>query len=803
MPLPTGSARGWRSLVKRADCLLLLYLLAPCGLASAATVILKDGRTIQGKVAPLRGVATTAAEDKKAGPGAAKPIVMIDDELRRYLVPRRELQELREGGEVERLERFVIPQAVAEAGNRIVSVGPIIRITDFDEYGRRIFTMQTANGSLDVIQGITLITPTYTQVNSLKRYIWEQRIATSSIPRETLSKILRKNTDPNKLESRLKIVRFYVQAERYKDARAELEQVLADFPNDHKQLEAPAQSIRQLEARRLLEEMKVYAAGGRHAMAYSILEHFPSDGVAGETLQEVREKLAEYNSIQQQGREVVAELDKQHARIEDQALHKRLEPVLNEIKGELNIHVLGRMAAFRQLADDEALLPNEKLSLAVSGWLIGANSAHRNLSVALSTYEVRDLVREYLNAATKLDRDQIYKSLSSTEGADPETIAKLLAHMRPPLETEEPESSLRYKLSVIGPADDEPIDYHVQLPPEYNSFRRYPAVVTLHGSGTTPDHQLDWWAGAPADDGQPRGQAARQGYIVIAPSWSREHQKEYQYSAREHMAVLNSLRDACRRFSIDTDRVFLSGHSMGGNAAWDIALAHPDLWAGVIPIVALSDKYCARYWENARRLPFYFVAGELDGDLMVRNARDLDRFFTYAGFNLTVAEFQGRGHESFSDEILVLFDWMGRQKRDFFPKKFECVTMRPWDNFFWWVELADMPQKSMIDPETWPPKRGVQEVRVEGNVNANNTLAVTTGAGAVSVWLSPELIDFKQPTRVTVNGAKVSGERFIEPDLLVLLEDVRTRGDRQHPFWARVDTSSRGREVAKGQPRSE
>ena len=27
----------------------------------------------------------------------------------------------------------------------------------------------------------------------------------------------------------------------------------------------------------------------------------------------------------------------------------------------------------------------------------------------------------------------------------------------------------------------------------------------------------------------------------------------------------------------------------------------------------------------------------------------------------------------------------------------------------------------------------------------------------------------------------------IRPDLATLLEDVRTRGDRQHPFWARVE----------------
>ena len=91
--------------------------------------------------------------------------------------------------------------------------------------------------------------------------------------------------------------------------------------------------------------------------------------------------------------------------------------------------------------------------------------------------------------------------------------------------------------------------------------------------------------------------------------------------------MLGALRDACRRFSIDTDRVFLTGHGMGGDAAWDIAIAHPDLWAGVIPIVAAGrSSIVGRYAKNARYVTWYFVAGELDGDKMARNAAQLDRY---------------------------------------------------------------------------------------------------------------------------------------------------------------------------------
>ena len=54
---------------------------------------------------------------------------------------------------------------------------------------------------------------------------------------------------------------------------------------------------------------------------------------------------------------------------------------------------------------------------------------------------------------------------------------------------------------------------------------------------------------------------------------------------------------------------------MGGDAAWDIGLAHPDLWAGVIPDRGRRPtSTCSHYWQNAKYVPLYFVGGELDGD---------------------------------------------------------------------------------------------------------------------------------------------------------------------------------------------
>ena len=67
------------------------------------------------------------------------------------------------------------------------------------------------------------------------------------------------------------------------------------------------------------------------------------------------------------------------------------------------------------------------------------------------------------------------------------------------------------ELTVPGLPQEPEITYYVQLPPEYDPYRRYPCVVTLNGAGTTPAQQIDWWAGGYHEARKLRlGQATRQ-----------------------------------------------------------------------------------------------------------------------------------------------------------------------------------------------------------------------------------------------------------------------------------------------------
>jgi pimeloyl-ACP methyl ester carboxylesterase len=771
----------------------------------AAKLLLKDGRTLEGRYAEITSVAENPLAPKTpAGEVALTPLLVIDDGLRRTYIHRNQVREILDDDSA-RDVRINIWQPVAERGGGVGRIGQAVRVTPFDEYGRRIYEMRSTEGLLSVVQGITQITPLYTKVQGLtggnRPIVWDMRLATSSIPRETLSRILSVAVKPDDLEGRLQIVRLYLQSERYRDAGVELQQVLKDFP-ERKDLQQDIQQLRQLAARLILREIQLRAEAGQHQRARLFLEQFPGEGVAGETLAEVRELLDKYAAEDARRKNVLRELQSQVSKVADENGRRLAEDFVKEITEEVNGDAIERLASFERLADDSAMSPEEKAALAISGWLVGANQATDNFQVAVSLARVRDMVRQYLGDPDAQARSQLAAELTDMEGATVERVAQILKLMKPPLEVSiqvkpgrgqvaQPGAgpAQQFELPFRGLSGENDGRYFVQLPPEYDPLRHYPVIVALADTGVSPEQMLDFWAGPVAQDkGSERiGQATRHGYITIAVDWQQPHQLSYDYSAREHHAVLGALRDACRRFAIDTDRVFLTGHGMGGDASWDIGLAHPDLWAGVIPIVATADRYVERYAKNAPYLAWYVVAGELDSDKMARNAQELDRYMK-PNTDITVVEYLGRGYEPFGDEIQRLFEWMGRRRRTM-PTELDCVSMRPWDNFFWWLEVEGMPEKAMVLPGNWPPARGVRPARVRGKRLEANKVWVSLQSERTTVWLSPELVDFGKQLVVEVNNRAISPrDRRVQPDLSVLLEDARTRSDRQHPFWAKLST---------------
>ena len=263
---------------------------------------------------------------------------------------------------------------------------------------------------------------------------------------------------------------------------------------------------------------------------------------------------------------------------------------------------------------------------------------------------------------------------------------------------------------------------------------------------------------------------------------------------REHQRVLTSLRDAMRRSSIDSDRVFIAGHGAGATAAWDIAVSHPDLWAGLIAIGAEPDRTIRHYFPNAEHVPMYFVLGEDDRVRTNNNyayGAILDDYVNVRN-DVMVVMYRGRGREYFFEEIQRLFDWMNldTHRRDDPPESIETVTMRTGDQFFWWLELGPLKPAVDINPVLWDQAERLRAGKISGSIGANNTIRVSGPAEQFDVWLWPKSgvkqtgVNMNEP--VTIRYGTRSIRYDFDGRFDVMLEDARTRADRKRPFWAKV-----------------
>jgi hypothetical protein len=281
----------------------------------------------------------------------------------------------------------------------------------------------------------------------------------------------------------------------------------------------------------------------------------------------------------------------------------------------------------------------------------------------------------------------------------------------------------------------------------------------------------------------------RNGYIVVAPKWGRTTQRSYEYTPREHHAVLSALRHAMRHASIDADRVFLTGHGDGATAAWDIALSHPDHWAGMISINGEPSKTIQHYFPNARSVPLYFVMGQASGPKppLIRMGAVLDDYM-HVRNDATVVMYRGRGREDFYEEIPELFNWLNASMhvRQPIPREIDTVTMRKGDQYFWWLELGPLKPTVEINPVLWDQVKRKRAGKIDVSIGGGNQVRIAqVPCETFNLWLRPDIgLDLSQ--QVIIRNGSVPTRFTFDGELETLLEDTRQRADRKRPFWAKI-----------------
>ncbi|MBL8758227.1 MAG: prolyl oligopeptidase family serine peptidase, partial [Phycisphaerae bacterium] len=93
-------------------------------------------------------------------------------------------------------------------------------------------------------------------------------------------------------------------------------------------------------------------------------------------------------------------------------------------------------------------------------------------------------------------------------------------------------------------------------------------VLSLHGAGVEATGQAGSYAGKP-------------GLVIVCPTNRRPFGFDWEDWGR--LDAVEVVEDASRRYGVDPERVYLTGHSMGGHGTWSIGTLMPHAFAAVAP----------------------------------------------------------------------------------------------------------------------------------------------------------------------------------------------------------------------------
>jgi pimeloyl-ACP methyl ester carboxylesterase len=168
--------------------------------------------------------------------------------------------------------------------------------------------------------------------------------------------------------------------------------------------------------------------------------------------------------------------------------------------------------------------------------------------------------------------------------------------------------------------------YALFVPSTYNPKTPAPLVVDLHGYDITPLQQILF-------DGT-TDFAERGGFIVLAPmgysvtaGWglrfgplaasgsSTPGGGKYSVSELSELDAMTVLARIRQQYTIDPDRIYLMGHSMGGGGTYHLGAKYKDIWAGLAPIAGLGGIADATAAAAYSSIPTLVLHGEKDSIL--------------------------------------------------------------------------------------------------------------------------------------------------------------------------------------------
>lgn len=225
--------------------------------------------------------------------------------------------------------------------------------------------------------------------------------------------------------------------------------------------------------------------------------------------------------------------------------------------------------------------------------------------------------------------------------------------------------------------DGKPYRYVVYVPAEFDPAKRWPVLMFLHGSGERGDdgmRQIEVGLGRAI-----RWNPERFPMIVVFP----QAPPDTQWLGAEARFAMMAMEQSIGEFSGDTDRLYLTGLSLGGYGVWHLALEHPGRFAALVPVcggivkpesadsvrqsplTADAQEPWAFTASRVTETPVWIFHGGGDDVIPPSESQRMREELEKAGGNVRYTEFPDVGHDAWDPAYAneELWAWLLRQRR--------------------------------------------------------------------------------------------------------------------------------------------
>ena len=271
-----------------------------------------------------------------------------------------------------------------------------------------------------------------------------------------------------------------------------------------------------------------------------------------------------------------------------------------------------------------------------------------------------------------------------------------------------------FRTTYRSSADSSVQEFTVVPPKPFRPDNTYGLILALHGASVPSG----WVEGCYT----PKSWA-----FVVGPTNRRPYGFDWQDWGRiDALEVLNQM---IKRYRIEPDRIYLTGHSMGGHGTWHVGLHHADLFAAIAPSagwtsfnlyvpffmrrtyiyappklrsirnMALREDRAEVFLKNALNLPVYILQGGDDDEVPPVHARIMFQGLKQLGYDVTYQEIPGKKHwwdqEGVDGTACVnypaLIEFLRNRVRNPVPRK---VVFKTTDlglnNRMYWVQIDQL-----------------------------------------------------------------------------------------------------------------